>query len=89
MFTYVFLYLIIINLFGFLLCGRDKSAAKKGTWRTPEKHFFAVSLLGGAAGIIWGMKLFRHKTKHWYFVFGIPVILLVQIMSAFFLFYKF
>ena len=89
MFTYILLYLTAINLFGLLLCGYDKSAAKKGKWRTPERHFFIISLLGGAIGVILGMKLFRHKTKHWYFVFGIPFILLVQILSVFFVIYKF
>ena len=71
-------YLIGMNLLGILVMGMDKSRAKRHAWRIPEKVLFGVSLLGGSVGTWAGMYLFRHKTKHWYFVIGMPLIFFVQ-----------
>lgn len=76
------IYLIIINLIGFVIMGIDKSKAKKHKWRIPEKAFFIVSIIGGSLGSWFGMYAFRHKTKHWYFVIFIPMILAAQIIGA-------
>ncbi len=72
-------YLFIMNLFGLYIMWSDKRKARKDVWRTPERNFFVVSLLGGSIGCWAGMYLFRHKTQHVKFTVGIPVILLVQI----------
>lgn len=77
------LYLAVINLAAFLLMAADKRRAQKHRWRIPEHTLFAVALLGGSAGAMLGMYLCRHKTRHWYFVVGMPVILIVQIALAF------
>lgn len=73
-------YLILINLIGVAVMGMDKAKVKKHAWRIPEKTLFFVSLIGGSVGTWAGMYLFRHKTKHWYFVIGMPAILILQIM---------
>lgn len=73
-------YLVIMNLAGVAVMGMDKEKAKKHAWRIPEKTLFFVSLIGGSVGTWAGMYLFRHKTKHWYFVIGMPAILILQIM---------
>lgn len=74
-------YLIAINLVSFLLMRCDKRRAKRqGARRIPEKTLFLSALLGGSIGAISGMQVFRHKTKHWYFVWGMPLILIVQIV---------
>lgn len=73
------IYLIVINLITFLIMGYDKHEAKIGEWRVPEKHLFLLVLLGGSIGGIAGMYVFRHKTKKWYFKFGFPAILILQI----------
>ena len=85
------LWLIVINLATFAVYGIDKSRAKRGVWRVPEKTLFLLPLLGGSIGALLGMRTFRHKTKHWYFVWGIPAILLAQIAlaAAFLLFLPF
>ena len=75
----VFIYLVIINLIAFLLMAMDKSRARKHQWRIPEKTLFLLAILGGSIGAIAGMYTFHHKTKHWYFVIGMPAILIVQI----------
>lgn len=73
-------YLIIVNLIGFALMGIDKYKAKKRAFRIPEATLFIVAVIGGSIGSIIGMYAFRHKTRHWYFVYGMPAILIIQIL---------
>jgi len=75
----VIIWLCVANLGALILFGVDKKKAKEGRWRIPEKTLFLSAILGGSIGAILGMHLFRHKTKHWYFLYGLPAILLVQI----------
>lgn len=72
-------YLILANLAAFILMGVDKSKARRHLWRIPERTLFLSAALGGSLGAIAGMWFFRHKTKHWYFVVGMPAILAAQI----------
>ena len=72
-------YLIVINVLAFALMGIDKSKAKRHLWRIPEKTLFLSALLGGGAGAIIGMYFFHHKTRHWYFVIGMPMILIAEV----------
>ncbi len=72
------IYLILMNLIGFGLMGVDKQRAGRRDWRIPEKVLFGAALLGGSVGAWAGMYLFHHKTRHWYFVVGMPLILAVQ-----------
>ena len=76
--NYFLYYLLFLNIFGFSIMGIDKQKAKRHQWRISEKTLFMVSLLGGSIGTLVGMYFFHHKTKHWYFVFGMPLILIVQ-----------
>ena len=76
------IYLLIVNLWAFALMGIDKRRAKKDLWRIKERTLFLPVLLGGGVGGILGMKMFHHKTKHWYFRFGMPAILVLQIAAA-------
>ena len=80
---YVIGYIVFMNLMGVAVMGIDKSKARKHQWRISERTLFLVSLLGGSVGTWAGMYLFRHKTKHWYFVFGMPLILVLQIGAVF------
>ena len=72
------IYIIIMNIIGFYLMGLDKHRARTRQWRIPEKVLFGAALLGGSAGAWAGMYAFRHKTRRWYFVAGMPLILAVQ-----------
>lgn len=74
------IWLIVINLVGFIQMYVDKRRAKKDKWRIPEKQLFLVALIGGSVGSILGMQVFRHKTKHRSFVIGMPAILILQIV---------
>ncbi len=75
----IIIYLIIINLIGFLAMLIDKQKAKKGSWRIPEKDLFLITILGGGIGTIAGMYTFRHKTRKLKFTVGFPVILITEI----------
>ena len=72
--TVVILYLVIINVVGYVIMGVDKKRAIRGAWRISEASLFFTALLGGSLGCILGMQHFRHKTKHWYFKYGMPAI---------------
>ena len=86
--TYLLWYLAAVNLVTFTVYGVDKAKARCGAWRVPEKTLFLLPLLGGSVGALLGMLVFRHKTKHWYFVWGIPLILLAQIALAVWVYFK-
>ena len=72
-------YLVVVNLWSLGLMWFDKWRAKRGGRRIRERTLFLSALLGGSVGAIAGMWAFRHKTKHWYFVWGMPGILLIQV----------
>ena len=72
-----FYYLLAVNVLAFVLMGIDKGKAKRGAWRISEKALFVPVLLGGGVGGCLGMRTFHHKTKHWYFRFGFPLITLL------------
>ncbi|MCD7848171.1 MAG: DUF1294 domain-containing protein [Oscillospiraceae bacterium] len=61
------LYLLFMSFVVFVMYGIDKRRAKKGQWRISEKALLTLGFIGGAAGALLGMHLFRHKTRHWYF----------------------
>lgn len=77
-FRMMIIYLFIVNTAGFILMGLDKRRAKRREWRIPEKKLFACALIGGSLGTTLGMYVFHHKTRHWYFRYGMPAIAIVQ-----------
>ena len=83
---YFYLYLAAVNLAAFAAMGLDKRRARKGRWRIRERTLFLSALLGGSPGALLGMWTFRHKTKHWYFVWGMPLILAAQIALGIWIF---
>lgn len=73
-------YLAAVNLAGFAIMGIDKRRAVRRAWRVSEASLFFTALIGGSLGSVIGMYTFRHKTRHWYFVVGMPVISVIQIL---------
>ena len=69
----------IMNIAAFALMGHDKRCARQGKWRVPEKALFLMTACFGGLGGVLGMKVFHHKTQHWYFKVFFPVLLIVQI----------
>ena len=80
--TLLIVYLLLINIAAFALFGADKKRARRGDWRISEKALFLSAVLGGSLGAMIGMRFFHHKTRHWYFVIGIPAILVLQIIGC-------
>ena len=91
-------YLIFINIVTFLVYGIDKwrstsgrllptgrKKAKQGSWRIPEATLLILALIGGSIGALLGMKVWRHKTQHKKFKYGLPLILLAQIAIIYFI----
>ena len=80
-------YLLCMNLLALVFMYADKRLAKKKKWRIPEKTLFLVAGLGGSLGGLLGMYLFRHKTRHWYFVVDFWLLFLAHTALTVFLFY--
>ena len=79
------IWLVLINLVTFLVFGLDKLKAKRKekketVRRVPEKRLFLLAAIGGSIGALLGMKVWHHKTLHKSFRFGIPAILVLQIL---------
>ena len=72
--------LIVMNLVSFALMGIDKRRAQRGAWRISEKALFLTAACFGGLGGVMGMRLFHHKTKHWYFRVFFPAMLAAQIV---------
>ena len=62
--TILIVYLMLINLIGFAAMALDKRRAIRHKWRIPERTLFLIALLFGSIGVLTGMYVFRHKTKH-------------------------
>ena len=71
-------WLVATNLTAVVATMWDKSCARQRTWRVPERILWLVSLLGGAVSTYVTMLLTRHKTKHPRFMYGLPVMILLQ-----------
>ena len=84
----IVIYLSILNLVGLLVMWLDKAKAQGNAWRIPEKSLFLISLIGGSIGTWAGMYIFRHKTKHWYFVLGMPLILALHMGLAYYFYFR-
>lgn len=82
---YFTLYIVIINIIGFLLMFIDKKKAIKGSYRISEKALFVTAAFLGAVGIYLGMYSFRHKTKHNLFTIGIPILIIINILSIYYI----
>ncbi len=76
----ILIYLVIVNILGFLIMFIDKRKAKRDAWRIPEKTLFIVSMIGGSLGTLIGMYVFRHKTKKLKFKIGFPTILVIHLI---------
>lgn len=86
--NYFYFLLLAVNLAGFVMTWSDKNKARRRRRRIPERNFFLLGLCGGAFGIYLGMRLFRHKTQHWRFVYGIPLLFLLNLAVIYVVFYR-
>ena len=82
MYNIAIAYFLLVNIVAFIAFGVDKFKAKKIRSRIPEFTLLLLAAIGGSVGALLGMKVFRHKTLHNKFRFGVPVILVAQIVAA-------
>ena len=81
-------YFIVLNILGFIIMGVDKRKAIRHAFRIPEATLFIIALIGGSLGSILGMYFFHHKTRKWYFAYGMPLILVLQLILLYLLFHS-
>lgn len=74
--------LTVVNAVAFIVYGIDKYRARNGKWRIPEATLLMLAVVGGSVGAWLGMKAWHHKTRHMKFRYGVPAILLLQIVVA-------
>ncbi len=85
----VLIYLTVINVVTFFMFGIDKWKAKKSKWRVRETALLGLAVLGGSIGAWLGMKVWHHKTLHKKFKYGIPVIIIIQLVLSVYLIYEY
>ncbi|MBP5513179.1 MAG: DUF1294 domain-containing protein [Bacteroidaceae bacterium] len=78
MWKYFVIFILVMSVITFFVFGWDKWKAKNDKWRTPESTLFLLAIFGGSIGALLGMQVWRHKTQHWSFRLGIPIILILQ-----------
>ena len=84
----ILIYLVVINLVTFITYGIDKLKAKRSKWRISEATLLGLAVVGGSIGAWLGMKVWHHKTLHMKFRYGIPVIILLQLLAVGYLMYS-
>ncbi|MBR6539890.1 MAG: DUF1294 domain-containing protein [Bacteroides sp.] len=80
-------YLVAINIVAFFVYGIDKLKAKRNKWRIPESTLLLLAVIGGSIGALLGMKVWHHKTMHKKFTYGVPLIIVIQILFLNYLFF--
>lgn len=83
----VMLYILSVNLGGFIAFGIDKKRSVRSKWRIPETTLMTFALLGGSIGCLLGMKAFRHKTAKPLFYIGVPAILIIEVLMLLIFFF--
>lgn len=85
----IIIYIITINVVAFIVFGIDKLRARQKKWRIPEATLLLLAVVGGSIGAWAGMLVWRHKTMHRKFKYGVPVILILQLAIVTWIIYKF
>ena len=73
-------YFVCVNVLTFFVYGIDKWQARQGKWRISEATLLLFAVIGGSIGAWLGMRVWRHKTMHKKFKYGIPAILMIHII---------
>ena len=81
-------FLVGINTVAFIVYGVDKWRAAHNSWRIPETTLLGLAIIGGSIGALLGMKVWHHKTMHKKFRFGLPMILMAQMLLVGYIWYS-
>ncbi|MEC2077640.1 DUF1294 domain-containing protein [Metabacillus fastidiosus] len=82
---YLFFYYLLINIYSFIKMAGDKKKAKRHEWRVPESVLMSLGIFGGAFGLMLAMNVFRHKTQHAKFKYGVPLLAVLHVCVLFYL----
>ena len=82
------IYLLAINVITFFVYGIDKLKAKRNKWRIPEATLLGLAIIGGSIGAWLGMKAWHHKTMHKKFKYGVPLIFILQVALAIYIYQR-
>lgn len=80
------LIVFIWNIITFVIMGVDKHKALHGKWRIKERTLFCVAFLLGGIGVLCGMYVFHHKTKHISFKILVPISVLINMLSFYYVY---
>lgn len=72
-------FFIALNFSTFFLFGFDKIQSFSLGLRVPEKTLYVATFLGGSVGALFGMYVFRHKTRKTSFQVVVALLILIQI----------
>ena len=83
----VVIFFLVVNLAAFFIMLWDKARSRKhGKERISEGLLFFMATIFGSVGVYLGMFALRHKTRKWYFLIGIPL-LMVENLALLYLVY--
>jgi uncharacterized membrane protein YsdA (DUF1294 family) len=86
---YILIFFFAVNLTSFLVMLIDKKkSSNSNSERISEGALFFLSIFFGSLGIYFGMFICRHKTRKWYFMMGVPF-LIIQNIALLYLLYLF
>jgi len=85
---FIWIYLLLVNFFTLVGFGWDKRLSQRRLNRIPERTLWWLIILGGSLGGWVGMHFFRHKTRHLQFRWGIPALLLAQVVVFIYCYYR-
>ena len=78
-------YLVVINVAAFVVFCVDKAKAVAGGYRIREFMLLGMSFARGAVGGILGMLIAHHKVNTYYFKYGLPIMLVIEVVVVVFL----
>jgi uncharacterized membrane protein YsdA (DUF1294 family) len=74
----------LINGVAFVVMLWDKIQSRdRGAERISEGMLFFLAACFGALGIYAGMMLIRHKSRKWYFLIGIPLLIVENLATLY------
>lgn len=79
---WILAYVAAVSLLGYGMMGLDKHRSRVKGRRVPERTLLFLAGIGGSLGVWLGMRRFRHKTRHWQFRCGVPLLMLSQAVLA-------
>ncbi|NTU66803.1 MAG: DUF1294 domain-containing protein [Candidatus Moranbacteria bacterium] len=87
--SFIIAFFLLVNLTAFFIMLLDKGKSRKqGAERISEGMLFFMAAAFGSVGVYAGMFAFRHKTRKWHFIVGIPL-LMIENAATLFLAYQY